>query len=304
MDIMANPFKKTSGNMDQKKALGKGLGSLIASSGASKSQVKELPLEDVIRNPNQPRKLFSKKDIDELAASIEEKGVIQPLVVRHIGGGKYELIAGERRYRACKQIQLPKVPVVVKEIDDDEVLELALIENIQREDLNPIEESLAYRDLLSKFQYTQDELAKRLGKDRSSIANSLRLLKLPETIRQYVINNKLSMGHARALLAVDSRDLQIQMAKDIIENSLSVRDTENLIKKVKEGVDEGEDEETTQKTVSKVVSRSEVLRNIESKMKDRMKMMVKIKGNESKGKITISYSSEEEFNSLTQKLVE
>lgn len=310
---IANPFKKTGVQMEQKKALGKGLGSLIPGSTRTEAQgqkLLELPLDDIITNPAQPRKLFSKESLDELSQSIEEKGILQPLVVRHIGGGKYELIAGERRFRAARQAGLNLVPVIVKNVDDNEVLELALIENIQRENLNPIEEALAYRDLLSKFQHTQEELAKRLGKDRSSIANALRLLKLPESIRNQLISNELSMGHARAILAIEDRDQQLQIASDIVANSLSVRDVELLIRRLKEApADDNTSsavnpaEETTERTRAKSLIR-EFVEKVERLLKGKLNTFVSVKGNQQQGKIILTYNSAEELNRLTQKLVE
>lgn len=220
---------------DQRRALGKGLESLIPN--RKKEEAKNYflcALEDIVPNPSQPRKLFAKATLDELAASIEKKGVLQPIIVRPLGGGKYELIAGERRYRAAKMVGLEKIPAVINETDESGTLEIALIENIQRQDLNPIEEAVAYKELLSRHQHTQEELASQLGKDRSSIANSLRLLKLPDKVRDCLINNQISMGHARALLAIDSKELQVQVANDIIQNNLSVREVEVLTKKFKE----------------------------------------------------------------------
>lgn len=310
---IANPFKKSGDNMDQKKALGKGLGSLIQ--GRSQADIRgqkllELPVDDIVTNPAQPRKLFSKEALDELAQSIEEKGVLQPLVVRHLGGGKYELIAGERRYRAARQAGLNQIPVIVKDVEESEVLELALIENIQREDLNPIEEALAYRDLLGKFQHTQEELAKRLGKDRSTIANALRLLKLPESIRIQLINNELSMGHARALLAVEDRDLQLQIAGEVVAESLSVRDVETKIRRLKEDSGRGEttapdglEEETTERTRAKSLIR-DFVQKVENMLRNKLNTFVNVKGNPQQGKLIITYNSADELNRLTQKLVE
>lgn len=301
-----NPIKKMGSGMEQRRALGKGLSSLIPSSVRSEAPSKkylELSLEDIITNPNQPRKLFSKEAIDELAMSIEEKGIIQPLIVRPIGGGKYELVAGERRYRAAKQVGLETVPAVVRDVEENETLELALIENIQREDLNVIEEALAYRDLLSKFQHTQDELAKRLGKDRSSIANSLRLLKLPDKIRTSLINNELSMGHARAILAVDDKDTQLKIAQDIIANGLSVRDTENLIKKFKAAQADGSDLRDDAPQVAATVTRLEALVALETRIKERLRSFVAIKGSAKKGKISIAYESEAELSAISEKLL-
>lgn len=313
---VTNPFKKVSFVMDQKKALGKGLSSLIPGGGRGDvhgHKLLEIPLSDVVTNPSQPRKLFSKDALDELAQSLEEKGILQPLVVRHIGGGKYELVAGERRYRAAKQIGMETVPVVVKDIEDNEMLELALIENIQRENLNPIEEALAYRDLLSRFQYTQDELAKRLGKDRSSIANALRLLKLPEPIRNHLINNELSMGHARALLAVENRDLQVQIAGDAIANHLSVREVETFIKRLKEretneanqfaDTSNSGEEETTEKTQARKLI-NDFLGQLQRKLRDQLQTFVDVRGDPNHGKIVIFYNSADSLNRLTQKLME
>lgn len=294
---------------DNKKALGKGLGSLIPMGGKGVSSSDgngpkvyfECPLEDIVPNPNQPRKLFHKEALTELAASIEEQGVIQPVVVRSLGGGKFEIVAGERRYRASKIAGLSTVPVVIKETDDRGTLELALIENIQRQDLNPIEEALAYKELLSRHQYTQDELAKQIGKDRSSIANSLRLLKLPDKIRDYLINNKISMGHARALLAIDNKELQVQIADDIIENNLSVREVEVLTKKLKEQDVEKihrlpvskDDSATPKKDYTKMEQR------LESEL--RRKVHIKSKGD--KGELVIHFSNEAELNDLIDRLV-
>mgnify|MGYP003971193091 CR=1 FL=1 len=286
---------------DHKKALGKGLGSLIPSkkesSGTGPKIYFECDINDVVPNPDQPRKLFSKSAIDDLAASIEEKGIIQPLIVRSIGGGKYELIAGERRYRAAKQVGLETVPVVNKETDDSEVLELALIENIQRENLNPIEEALAYKDLLSKHQYTQDELAKQIGKDRSSIANSLRLLKLPDKIRNYLINNVVSMGHARALLAIDNKELQLEIAKDIVDNHLSVREVEVLTKKLKN--QDGVRKIHVHKDEEPAKDYSTLMKRLAGHL--RKKIDIKQKGR--KTLLSVTLNDEEELNDLVDKLL-
>lgn len=296
---------------EQRKALGKGLGSLITMTGgnqdtgtnANQTQRSyfECLLEDIIPNPNQPRKLFHKEALDELAASIKESGVIQPLIVRPIGGGKYELIAGERRYRASKQAGLVKVPVVIKDTDESGILKLALIENIQRQDLNPIEEALAYKELLSRHQLTQDELAKQVGKDRSSLANSLRLLKLPDKIRDYVINNKISMGHARTLLTIENRELQIQVADDIINNNLSVREVEVLTKKLREHEIEEVKPNNTVQIKSPQVNKdyTALSKQIENHLRN--KVMVKSSGD--KGQVVISYNNEEELNRLVDKLL-
>jgi ParB family chromosome partitioning protein len=294
---------------EHRKALGKGLSSLIPMGSRADNAHKvyfECDLGDIVANPNQPRKLFAKEAIDELASSIEEKGVIQPLVVRPLGGGKYELIAGERRYRASKQVGLERVPVVIKDVTEAETLEIALIENIQRQDLNPIEEALAYKELLSRHQYTQDELAKRVGKDRSSVANSLRLLKLPDKIRNYLINNELSMGHARALLAIENKDLQLQIADDIVKNNLSVRDIETLTQKYR---DIGESAVVTE--VARQVQERENHTPMAldpyhpyiKQMEDRLRSKVKIKAKGSGGQVLIAFHNEGELKNLIDKIL-
>lgn len=294
-------------NIEKKSALGRGLESLIPTRSDQKQKdYFECPLTDIVTNPEQPRKMFAKSSIDELAASIEEKGILQPLVVRHIGGGKYELIAGERRFRAATQLQMEKVPVIVKDVREDDVLELALIENIQRENLNPVEEAMAYRDLLSKFQYTQEELAKRLGKDRSSIANALRLLKLPDKIRDYLVGNTISMGHARALLGIDDRELQIEIAKDVVDKRLSVRDTEELVNKIKNSVSQLPtlDRVQVQHAVQETIVESDAfLRELVADLKMALETPVQIKGSKNKGKLVIPYASLEQLNQIAEKLL-
>lgn len=285
--------------MQERKALGKGLSSLIPigikSDPGSKVYL-ECPMEDIVPGQNQPRKLFAKTSIDELADSIEAKGVLQPLIVRRIGGGKYELIAGERRLRACKKLNLEKVPVVVKEVEQHETLELALIENIQREDLNPIEEALAYKELLGKYQYTQDELAKRIGRDRSSIANTLRLLKLSENIRGSIISGQISMGHARAILAIEDRELQQKIVNDIIQNNLSVREVENWIQRLNEKAESME--EKKEASVKSPSEENKRFKNVEEELKKILKTRVEIKSSGKKGKVVIYFHSQDELNRL------
>jgi ParB family chromosome partitioning protein len=283
----------------EKKALGRGLSSLLPASGREVSKdYFHCLVEDILPNHSQPRKLFDREKIEELAASIAEKGVLQPLIVRSLGGGKYELIAGERRYRAAKHLGLEKVPVILKETDAQESLELALIENIQREDLNPIEESLAYRELINLYQYTHDELAKRVGKDRSSIANSLRLLKLPEEIRGMITSGKLSMGHARALLGIESRSLQIKMAQDIIEKEMSVREVESWIRELKED-DSGQEASVVQKVATIGVN---PFREVQKLVQDRLQTRVLIKGKNEQGKIVIHFHSRDELSRILERI--
>lgn len=218
--------------MTKRNALGKGIGALI-SSAAQEGRHKYFlcPIEELRPHSGQPRKSFDDTKMAELVASIREKGVIQPLVVRN-AGEHYQIIAGERRWRAAQRAGLQEVPVVIQDVSEDWALEMALIENIQREDLNPIEEAEAYRFLMGSFDLSQDEVARRVGKERSTVANALRLLKLPGSVQQDVIAGRLSMGHARALLPLTGSGLQA--ARDqVVKRQLSVRQTEALVQRLK-----------------------------------------------------------------------
>lgn len=214
-------------------ALGKGIGALL-SSAAQEGGKKyfSCPIEDLKPHHKQPRKTFDDNKMTELVASIREKGVIQPLVVRQ-QGDHYQIIAGERRWRAAQKAGLDRVPVVIQDVSEDWALEIALIENIQREDLNPLEEAGAYRYLMESFDLLQEEVARRVGKDRSTIANALRLLRLPDKVKADLNEQRLSMGHARALLALDQDEDIIEASEEIIRKKLSVRETEQLVKKIK-----------------------------------------------------------------------
>ncbi|CAH2032472.1 ParB/RepB/Spo0J family partition protein [Trichlorobacter ammonificans] len=220
--------------MLKKSGLGKGMAALlpVIEAGGDK-QYFLCPIELIRPNRNQPRKQFDPEKLEELAASIREKGIIQPLVVTQ-KGGEYEIIAGERRWRASQKAGLREVPVVIREASDDTVMELALIENIQREDLNAIEEAQAYRSLVDQFGISQDEVARRVGKNRTTVTNALRLLKLPVQIQQDVVEERLSMGHARALLGLDSEELIQKVRHDILQRQLSVRATEELVNRLKQ----------------------------------------------------------------------
>jgi ParB family transcriptional regulator, chromosome partitioning protein len=218
---------------DKRPALGKGLSALIPGSGATPTRPQNNEVDIDLLSPNryQPRGEPSERGIEELAASIKSTGLIQPIVVRRVDG-RYQIIAGERRWRAAQRAGLLRVPVVVKEVpegQDQRILEMALIENIQREDLNPIDEARAYRRLADQFALTQEQIAVAVGKDRSSVANTLRLLRLPDEVRNEVAAGNLSMGHARALLALDNEQNQRNLAREVITRSLSVRETEQLV---------------------------------------------------------------------------
>jgi ParB family chromosome partitioning protein len=213
----------------QKKVLGRGLGALIPAREAPPTPgMMNLAIDQISPNPYQPRKTFNEASIDELARSVREHGIVQPLVVTR-SGDRFKLIAGERRFRAAQKAGLTEVPVVIKDdLTEGGALEIALIENIQREDLNPIEEALAYHQLHEEFGLTQEEISKKVGKERSTVANFLRLLKLPESVKKLLASGQLSMGHARALLAVESPKKQEQYAERVVKRNLSVRQTEML----------------------------------------------------------------------------
>lgn len=275
-----------------KKVLGRGLGALISNlEYSSMGEILEIPIDQLIPNPFQPRKYFDEKKLAELALSIKEKGIIQPLLVRKNDGG-YSLIAGERRWRAAQQAGLTKVPVIVKNVNEQEELELSLIENIQREDINPIEEAEAYLRLIELFNYSQDHLASILGKDKSTVSNILRLLKLEEAIKDNIRKNLLTMGQARALLGISDPVARLTVCRQVIEKGLSVRETEALVKNYEEG---------RKKKRNKGVVRDEqdfFVKTIEDDLKILLGTFVKIKNKKEQGKIEISYSSHDELNRI------
>lgn len=234
--------------MQPRKALGRGLDVLIPTTPTTQDngifpsvipqatlgeRIKTVPIDSIIPNRLQPRKTFDEEKIKELAASIKEQGIIQPLIVTQAQGSRYELIAGERRLRASKEAGLTDVPVVIKNVDTEGLLELSLIENVQREDLNPIEEAVAVKELIDQFNYSQDEVAKKLGKSRVAITNSLRLLNLPKVIQDDVASGRLSAGHARALLSVTTLQEQLRLRERVLNATLTVRDIEKIIQNLK-----------------------------------------------------------------------
>lgn len=244
---------------------------------------------------NQPRKSFDEEKLQELADSIQSKGLIEPIIVQK-QDDHYEIIAGERRWRACKLAGLKEIPVIVKEYDNLERVEISLIENIQRENLNPIEEANAYRRLIDEFHLKQDELAERVSKNRSSIANTMRLLKLTDKVQSLVADGKLSMGHARALLALENAEQQENLADEIIEKNLSVRDVEKKIRSLLQK----KEEKKTEKDPSLVL----IYQDIQNKMNAAlgMKVAIKDKGN-SRGSIEISYENQDDFEKLMDKIM-
>ena len=251
-------------------------------------------ISSVEPNLNQPRRHFDEDALMELSESIKQYGVLQPLLVSD-KKDYFEIIAGERRWRAAKMAGLKEVPVVVKEFTDQEIVEISLIENIQREDLNPIEEAMAYKRLIEEFHLKQDEIADRVAKSRTAVTNSMRLLKLDERVQQMVIDEMLTTGHARALISIEDRDLQFQMANQIFDNKLSVRETEKLVRKL------GEEKEEITKTKEPDVEI--IYRNLEEKVKEILgtKVQISHKKNNS-GKIEIEYYSNEELERIIELL--
>lgn len=224
--------------MNKKNRLGKGLDALITDNnfsedGTNKAQLREIIVHQIEPNPFQPRQEFDREILKELADSIKEKGLIQPVTVRQVKPNLYQLVSGERRWRASRMIGLKKIPAIIKNYNDREMMETALIENLQREDLNPLEEAQAYQKMIEEFAMTQEEIADTVGKSRSSIANMVRLLNLSPKVQVRVSRETLSMGHARALLAIKDHELQIKAADYIIKNNLSVRETEKYINRIK-----------------------------------------------------------------------
>lgn len=291
--------------MQNSRALGKGLASLIPiqEPSAQPIDIKEdnasyfqCPVSRILPAKDQPRKIFSKESLEELAASIKEQGIIQPLIVRGIEGGNFELIAGERRLRASKLAGLEKVPVVVSEVVPEKVFELALIENIQRQDLNPIEEALGYRELQKKYALTQDDIAERVGKNRSTIANSLRLLTLGQEIRAEIIKGNLSMGHARALLALESLDKRIQITKRVVKDGLSVRDVERLVREAKQALF------ITPRRAPRLDLEPQ-LKDLQNKMTQRLGTKVTVQPKGERGKIVIEYYNTEELDRIFETII-
>lgn len=273
----------------ERKALGKGIGALIPEKEHSKkNEILYVQTTQIRPNPFQPREEFNSNAIEELAQSIKEKGVIQPLLVRQ-KGDYYELIAGERRLRACNSLGLNEIPVIVKDIDDKDSLEYALIENIQRESLNPIEEAHAYQHLIDKFQVTQEKISEGLGKARTTIANTLRLLKLPHEIQEELKKGRLSFAHGRALLEIEDENRQRKLTQEVISKGLSVRELENLIKA------------SRPKTIrhrSPRIAREPYIAVLEEELQNALSTKVRINKMKKRGYINIEFYSQEDLERI------
>ena len=280
---------------DKRPALGRGLSALIPDAPSGVGTPTEIDLDLLTPNAFQPRVQFDETRLDELAQSIRAHGVVQPILVRP-RGRTYEIVAGERRWRAAQRAGLLRVPVVVRDVPDEKLLEVALIENVQRENLNPIDEAHAYRRLSDEFHLTQDDIAAAVGKDRSSVANYLRLLKLPEEVRSEVAREALSMGHARAILGLSDAEQQIKVAREVVDRGLSVRETEAAVRKLTSPRPErpAKEEAAPQADVH--------TRHAEDKLRFSLGTRVRIVRKGAGGRIEIEFGSEDELNRLYEAL--
>ncbi len=293
-----------SNNRDRKRGLGRGLSALMADVNETETVAQKgpsaadqlIPIEQISPNPDQPRKQFVQDDLDDLAASIKEKGVLQPLIVRQTGEQKFEIVAGERRWRAAQMAQLHALPVIVREFSDIEVLEVAIIENIQRADLNAAEEAVGYRQLMDKCGHTQEKMAEALGKSRSHIANLLRLLNLPEPVLALLRNGQLSSGHARALIPAQDPE---KLAQQVIKGGLSVRATEALVKNEQSG---STDKKQSAGTLSS--EKDADTKALEGDLAANLGMKVSLshKPGQENGQLSIQYKSLDELDELCRLL--
>ncbi len=276
-----------------KKGLGRGIESLFNENSLEEintSSSEKVKLVDIVPNKDQPRKKFNEAALSELADSILQHGVIQPLLVRPLSGGTYQLVAGERRWRASRMAGLKEVPVVIKDLSDEEASVIAMIENLQREDLNAIEEADGIKYLMTKYGLTQEDVSERVGKSRSAVANSLRLLKLPESISEYVRDNVISAGHAKALLPLEDEEKMIQLCNIIIRDNLSVRETEKIVRDM-----------TTEKKQKKKKSRDKFFDEVELSLNDTLKRKIKINNTaKNKGTITIEFFDKEDLKNFVK----
>ncbi len=278
------------------RGLGKGLNAIIGadlvSEVSDRPRAVEIPVDRLSPNPFQPRRSFTEEGLEQLADSIRHHGILQPIVVRPSGDG-YQLIAGERRWRAAQIAGLQRIPAVVRELDDPGMVQVALIENLQREDLNPIEEASAYRRLMDEFNMTQEQLSTAIGRSRPAIANAVRLLNLPEAIQRAVEERKLSEGHARCLLAISNQGDQLKVAAEIIANGLNVRQAEELVK--------GTTQNVSRETIRKPTSQEDPNAvRLTQRLGERLGTRVKLSGSVSKGKLEIEYYSAEDLDRILE----
>ena len=281
--------------VNKRNTLGRGLGSLLGSKSQTTSNkiFDEIDINQIEINPNQPRKEFKEENLKELSESISNHGIIQPVTVRKLNKNKYQLISGERRFRASKISNLKVIPAFIRKAGDNEMLELALIENIQRENLNSLEIAISYKKLVDDLKINHEELGKRVGKDRSTINNYLRLLKLPPSIQNGLIKNKIQMGHARALISIDISEIQLEIYSSIIKKKLSVRKTEELVRNFKN---------KKEKVSQKIDKKSKDIEKLESKLSSFFGTKINTQGDSLKGKIIIPYKSTSDLNRILELL--
>jgi ParB family chromosome partitioning protein len=273
--------------------LGRGLDSLIEETSGTEDEPFSVDCATIAPNPFQPREEMDEAAITELTDSIREHGVLQPVVLRRVTGG-YELVAGERRWRASLRLGLPRIPALVKDVSDDRMLEIALVENVQRQDLNPIEKARAYRRLVGDLELTHEEAARRLGKDRSTVTNQLRLLELPDDVQELVSRGTLSNGHARALLAADGADRRREIARRVVREGLSVRQTERLARAARRGGN-GSSRSAPEK--------SAYFEELERRLREQFATKTRIEGGKERGRIVLEYYSMDELTRLLEVLL-
>ena len=280
--------------VNKRNTLGRGLGSLlnVSEKKVEESIFDEIQINKIEINKDQPRKSFNEEKIKELSLSIKQHGIIQPITVRRIDNDKFQLISGERRFRASKLIGNKTIPAFIRDTDDKYLLELALIENIQRENLNSIEIAISYKKLIDELKINQEKLGARVGKDRTTINNYLRLLKLPPTIQKGLIDNKIQMGHARSLIAIETSELQLKIYQLILVNKLSVRKTEELVRNLNK----------QKRSIPKEKSRTNNLEKIESKLSSYFGTKITTQGDDKSGKIIIPYKSTNDLNRILELL--
>ena len=279
-------------------ALGRGLDALISTEEVKpqgSSTINEIPLSQIEANPNQPRREFDAEALQELANSIRELGIITPITLRQVDTNRFQIIAGERRWRASQMVGLQTIPAYIRTINDENVMEMALVENIQREDLNAIEIALAYQHLMDSTGMTQEKVSERVGKSRTAVANYLRLLKLPAQVQMALQNKSIDMGHARALLALDSPAMQIKLFKEVEKNGYSVRKVEEMVK----NLNNGDDTDTAKKKVAAKTPMPEEFSMLKNRLSDffrtKVQLVCSAKG---KGKISIPFNNEEELEHI------
>jgi ParB family chromosome partitioning protein len=288
--------------MNKKIGLGKGLGALLPGSGeaSAPSGLTEVPVRSVVPNPQQPRTQFDEQALRELADSIREHGLIQPLIVTRVGEDQYALIAGERRWRAAQLAGLETVPIVIKDVAPQQMLEMALVENVQRSDLNALEEALAYKHLSEEFGLTQDQIAQRVGKSRVAVSNTLRLLKLPDPIKARLADNLISEGHARALLTITDAAVQQRLLSQIVKNGLSVRQTEELVRRL---MDDHPSVDKPARKSARHRSGGADTRALEEGMRRALATKVILSRSKRGGTIMIHFYSEEELDAIYRRIV-